>query len=174
MLVSYNAQYQLEEHASMRHMTPLFYEAGVALWRAWWHHLPPEEQASPPTLCAIQPFDGARGDFMNYHTDTRGAADPGRIAPVLSLSLLDDMIFWYRKYPDHIHQQGVELRDGMSMMWPVKDDHAYKHGVWFPKGVRSGKRVSVVYRWAHNPTPVRYALEYPHRVMPCVECEVKV
>jgi hypothetical protein len=45
-----------------------------------------------------------------------------------------------------------------------RDDHANKHGVWFPKGAaREGARVSFVFRWSSR---VReFEREYPHRIV---------
>ena len=84
---------------------------------------------------------------------------------MLSLSLFDDMNFWYHR--DIRHTGGVQraftLSDGMAMMWPTLDDHLNKHGVWPLKGVREGMRVSLVFRWSSRVAP--FDPKPPYRIV---------
>ena len=52
-------------------MDPIFYSVGVALWRLYFAWLPAAQQQLPPDMCQIQPFDLTRGDYMNWHTDSK-------------------------------------------------------------------------------------------------------
>ena len=80
------------------------------------------------------------------------------------------MEFWYRKIlkgsgrQRYGEQRAVRLPEGCVWVWPQGDDHANKHGVWFPKGAaREGERLSFVFRWS---TRVReFSPEYPHRIV---------
>ena len=164
------------ETATMRHATPTLYEAGVELWRAYWHNIPACAQGEPPDMIAVQPFDLARGDFIKYHSDGQSQWEGQTIsmqegAPVITLNLFNDFNFWY--HPNGklgSHQRCVHLRDGMAYMWPWSDDCLHKHGAWKPIGVRSGVRVSIVWRWSsmlarfdHGP-PFRVVLSDAERV----------
>ena len=118
------------ETATMRHATPTLYEAAVATWRAFWHDLPPCAQDTPPDLICIQPFDAARGDKMDYHSDgvSRFEGQPismRRGAPVITLNLFADFNFWWRRchnFKVDKVQRAIRLGDGMCMLWPWEDD----------------------------------------------------
>ena len=154
----------------MRVATPLFYQLSAESYHLWYNHLPPHVQVlGPPNLITPTIFDAAKGDFMNWHTDMRPAFESQRVsqdeyAPVLSLNLFMDMDFWVRPYPDGNPQRAIRLVDGMGMLWPRAADFANKHGAWFPRGVREGKRVTIVMRWS-NLGARRYTREWPHRVL---------
>jgi hypothetical protein len=165
------------ETATMRHATPTLYEAAVAVWRAFWHDLPPCAQDTPPDLICIQPFDAARGDKMDYHSDgvSRFEDQPiamRRGAPVITLNLFADFNFWWRRchnFKKARVQRAIRLGDGMCMLWPWEDDTACRHGVWFPRGVREGLRVSVVFRWSSMLAP--FASVSPYRILVGSEAE---
>ena len=56
------------------------------------------------------------------------------------------------------------LDDSYAMMWPQRDDHRFKHGVWPCPEARTGVRVSIVYRWSNPALGLkRHVAEYPHR-----------
>jgi hypothetical protein len=125
----------------------------------------------------VQFYDAVRGDFIDYHTDTRAvfegqvvASLPG--APVLTVSAGDTMEFWYRPIlngdPSKLgEQRSIPLEHGMVWQWDCeRDDVNFKHGAWFPRGVRSGARIAFVFRWSNPERGVReYAHTYPHRVV---------
>jgi hypothetical protein len=132
----------------------------------------------------VQPFK--KGEKMNYHTDTRPnkkrkldkqVLATQMFAPTLSLNLFDDFLFWSipivegtvvdaRQSLDYRSQRCIRLSDGMSMCWPMSDDHAFKHGVWPCPSMRDAAvRVSVVYRWSNPALVESFELEYPYRIV---------
>ena len=136
-------------------------------------------------MVAVQPFDLKRRDKMGYHTDSKPLARAKHAevaqaqgAPVLTLNLYEDFMFWTipiingdvidkKQRLDYKQQVCIRMSDGVSMMWPEADDHAFKHGVWpCPCMSDASVRVSVVYRWSNPERPLqRFALEYPHRML---------
>ena len=56
---------------SMRHMPPFIAQIGECLWRAAHHKLPELCKERPPNVCVMQTYRRGRGDFMDYHTDSR-------------------------------------------------------------------------------------------------------
>ena len=56
---------------SMRHMPPFIAKIGEALWRAAYDKLPPLCKTRLPNVCVMQTYSRRRGDFMDYHTDSR-------------------------------------------------------------------------------------------------------
>ena len=55
----------------MRHMPIFIAKIGESLWRAAHHRLPPLCKKRPPNVCVMQTYRRGRGDFMDYHTDSR-------------------------------------------------------------------------------------------------------
>ena len=168
------------ETLTCRHVTPAVYEAGVALWRHWWHDLPACAQGEPPDMFAVQPFDMERGDFINYHSDGQSSYEDQTIsmrigAPVYTLNLFADFDFWHHPMKKRHAQRSVRLCDGMTYLWPWSDDQANKHGAWPPPCVRGGMRVSVVFRWSS--LLARFDPSPPHRILltlaerACIECK---
>ena len=49
------------------------------------------------------------------------------------------------------------------MLWPEVDNHNNKHGVWPPRGMHEGLRVSVVFRWTSDVAP--FSVHAPYRIV---------
>ena len=103
-------------------MTPAVYEAGVALWRHWWHDLPACAQGEPPDMFAVQPFDMERGDFINYHSDGQSSYEDQTIsmrigAPVYTLNLFADFDFWHHPMKKR-HAQASRCRAAANQRVP--------------------------------------------------------
>ena len=133
-------------------------------------------------MCAAQAFDIKRRDKMGFHTDSK--PDPRRPdqqvsvekgSPVLSLNVGEDFMFWTvpivngdvidkKQKLAYKEARGFRLVDGMGMLWPAVDDHAFKHGVWCCRDVKTGMRWSLVFRWSALPAE-RFRVEYPHRIV---------
>ena len=183
-----------------RHMTDIFYSAGVHAWREFYYDLSPASQSRPPDLFALQAFDVARGDFMAYHTDglqvhenQQNAALPGTdvrpnaptsrhrcVVPTrcacrsqtISLNLFFDFNFWFRPYPDGNPQRCIALVDGMTLLWKGAADQRHKHGVWRPTGASTGVRMSAVWRWSQRSES--FSTCYPHRIIMSAEEQERV
>ena len=56
---------------SMRHMPTFIAKIGECLWRAAYHKLPELCRERAPNVCVMQTYRRGRGDFMDYHTDSR-------------------------------------------------------------------------------------------------------
>ena len=67
----------------MRHMPPFIAKIGEALWRAAYDKLPELCQQRLPNVCVMQTYSRRRGDFMDYHTDSRQTYAGQKIAQVI-------------------------------------------------------------------------------------------
>ena len=67
----------------MRHMPPFIAKIGEALWRAAYDKLPELCQQRLPNVCVMQTYSRRRGDFVDYHTDSRQTYAGQKIAQVI-------------------------------------------------------------------------------------------
>ena len=91
---------------SMRHMPPFIAKIGEALWRAAYDKLPELCQQRLPNVCVMQTYSRRRGDFMDYHTDSRQTYAGQKIALVsptvlLALVLVLSALSCLREHPPY-------------------------------------------------------------------------
>ena len=91
---------------SMRHMPPFIAKIGEALWRAAYDKLPELCQQRLPNVCVMQTYSRRRGDFVDYHTDSRQTYAGQKIALVsptvlLALVLVLSALSCLREHPPY-------------------------------------------------------------------------
>ena len=82
VLAGYSQNYCPSGLTSMRHMPPFIAKIGESLWRAAYHRLPKLCRERQPNVCVMQTYRRGRGDFMDYHTDSRQTYPGQKIAQV--------------------------------------------------------------------------------------------
>jgi len=174
VLAGYSQNYCPSGLTSMRHMPPFIAQIGECLWRAAHHKLPELCKERPPNVCVMQTYRRGRGDFMDYHTDSRQTYAGQTIAQDHDTAVItytigsSDMRFCYHDY-DYKgkklpKQHYFMLYEDEALVWMPRDDHRKKHGVWWAPGTpKDAVRHVLVFRWTNVNAKRAYYTEYPHR-----------